>query len=67
MDGLKKAYNKSSAIFLKVGYESMSALSPPTEVEVNLPHFSYIVCKSIPPGIYFNTLECFVTLVFLVL
>ena len=47
--------------FLKVGDESISAISFQMTVKGNLPHLSYIYRKTDPLGKEFNTVACYVT------
>ena len=50
-----------STSYLKVGYESMSAIDFLTTVKEDLPHLSYIFRKPEPLGTEFNTFEFSVT------
>ena len=53
--GFNMACKNIAAIFLKVGYESTSAIRFRTKAKGNLPHFSYIFCKPEPLGTEFKT------------
>ena len=59
--GLNTACKNIAASYLKVGDESMSAISFCTTEKGNLLHFSYIFCKPEPLGIEFKTVSCSVT------
>ena len=48
--GFNMACNNISASFLKVGYDSMSAIRFRMTAKRNLPHLSYIFRKSYPLG-----------------
>ena len=65
IDDLNEACKNISASSLKVGDESMSAISFWTTEKGNLPHLSYNLCKSDPLGTEFKTLACSVTGAFL--
>ena len=54
-DGLKVYI---AASYLKVGGESISAISFRTTAKGNLPHLSYIFCKPEPLGTEFKTFTC---------
>ena len=55
------AYKNIAASFLKVGYESMSAIRFHTTAKGNLPHLSYILRNPEPLGTEFKTVACYVT------
>ena len=46
--GLNGAYKNIASSYMKVGDESTSAISFLTTVKGNLPHLSYIFCKTEP-------------------
>ena len=55
------AFNNISASYLKVGYESMSAIRFRTTEKGKLPHLSYIFSKPEPLGTEFKTVYCSIT------
>ena len=59
--GFNVARKNIAASSLKVGDESMSAISFQTTAEGNLPHMSYIFRKPEPLGTEFKTVYCYVT------
>ena len=61
IDGFNDTCNNIDASYLKVGDESMSAISFRTTGKGNLPHLYYILCKPDPLGAYSNTVSCSVT------
>ena len=65
IDGFNTEFNNIAASFLKVGYESMSAIRFRTTAKGNLPHLSYIFCKPEPLGVEFKTVACSVKGVFI--
>ena len=54
---LNEACNNISAIYLKVGYESMSMIRFPDTAKGNLTHLSYIFRKPEPLGTEFKTMS----------
>ena len=59
-DGFNTACNNIAASFLKVGDELMSAIRFWTTAKGNLPHLSYIFCKTELLGTEFNTVAYYV-------
>ena len=59
--GFNKMCKNISASYMKVGDESISDIHFHTKAEGRLPHLSYIFRNSEPPGVDFNTVECYVT------
>ena len=59
--GFNEACNNISSSSMKVGYESMSAISFWKMAKGNLPHLSYIFRKPDPLGTDFNTVACSIT------
>ena len=55
------ACNNISDSSLKVGDESISAISFQTTAKGNLPHLLYIFRNTEPLGIEFKTVACYVT------
>ena len=48
--GLNGAYKNIASSYMKVGDESTSAIIFRTTAKGNLPHLSYIFCKTEPQG-----------------
>ena len=65
--GFNEACSNIDAIYLKVGYDSMSAIRFRTTLKGELPHLSYTFRKTEPLGTEFKTVDCSVigTLIFL--
>ena len=61
IDGFNVACNNISDSSLKVGDESISAISFQTTAKGNLPHLFYIFRNTEPLGIEFKTVACYVT------
>ena len=59
--GFNKACSNIAASYLKVGYESMSAIRFCTTSKGDLPHLSYIFRNPEPLGVEFNTVVFSVT------
>ena len=61
INGFNEACKNIAASYLKVGDESMSAIRFRTTAKGNLPHLSYIFCKTYPLGTEFKKIACYVT------
>ena len=61
INGFNVALKNISDSSLKVGDDSTSVISFRKTEKGNLPHLSYIFCKSEPLGTEFNTVDCPVT------
>ena len=59
--GFNAACKNIASSFMKVGDDSMSAISFRTTAKDNLPHLSYIFRKPEPLGTEFNIVACYVT------
>ena len=60
MDSTRHAKYIASS-FLKVRYDSMSAIRFCTTSKGDLPHLSYILCNPEPLGMELKTFACYVT------
>ena len=57
-NSFNKLHNSIADSYMKVGYESMSAIPIQTSVKGDLPYLSYIFRKTYPLGIEFKIVAC---------